>query len=256
MVMDFFAPWCKACPAAAQELEKLATGDYSDSCVFLLVCVDGDAEAAHKWASENGIQRCHVAIVDDDDLPEAYGVSGLPHHVLIAPNGKVERNYEVALPGDLADVLRTGNATEAHDNTAPVSRISKEFRALEKTDPLLMENPRRFVMFPIQYPAIWEMYKVSRELRTKSERGVLTRRRKKMKQSTRNCKSNRPRSNRTDAKRSQMKRRQKSKKRRKLQNPPQNLRPRKQMRQRMKSPKSPHHSEMVARLINTLGLRR
>lgn len=26
-------------------------------------------------------------------------------------------------------------------------------------EPLLRENPRRFVIFPIQYPDIWEMYK-------------------------------------------------------------------------------------------------
>jgi len=41
----------------------------------------------------------------------------------------------------------------------PLSRISKEFRELEKTDPLLQENERRWVMFPIHYPEIWEMYK-------------------------------------------------------------------------------------------------
>ena len=40
-----------------------------------------------------------------------------------------------------------------------VSRISAEFRALEKEDPLLKENPRRWVLFPIQYPGIYEMYK-------------------------------------------------------------------------------------------------
>merc|ERR1712188_315540 len=34
-----------------------------------------------------------------------------------------------------------------------------EYRELEKLDPLLRENPRRFVMFPIQYPEGWEMYK-------------------------------------------------------------------------------------------------
>lgn len=39
------------------------------------------------------------------------------------------------------------------------SRISAEFIELEKSDPILKENPRRWVMFPIQYPAIWEMYK-------------------------------------------------------------------------------------------------
>jgi len=33
------------------------------------------------------------------------------------------------------------------------------FKALEKEELLLQENKRRFVLFPIQYPAIWSMYK-------------------------------------------------------------------------------------------------
>merc|ERR1711937_810667 len=40
-----------------------------------------------------------------------------------------------------------------------VSEISKQYCKLEESDPLLMDNPRRWVMFPIQYPAVWEMYK-------------------------------------------------------------------------------------------------
>merc|ERR1711865_213945 len=40
-----------------------------------------------------------------------------------------------------------------------VDEVSKQFCELEKTDPLLMDNPRRWVMFPIQYPEVWEMYK-------------------------------------------------------------------------------------------------
>ena len=32
-------------------------------------------------------------------------MSGLPHHVLIAPDGTVARNYEVTLPQDLEEVL-------------------------------------------------------------------------------------------------------------------------------------------------------
>ena len=31
-------------------------------------------------------------------------------------------------------------------------------KKLEKEDPLLKENPNRWVMFPIKYPQIWEMY--------------------------------------------------------------------------------------------------
>jgi len=41
----------------------------------------------------------------------------------------------------------------------PVSRISAEFRELERHDPLLKENPRRWVLLPIQFPAVFEMYK-------------------------------------------------------------------------------------------------
>merc|ERR1711957_1099330 len=44
-------------------------------------------------------------------------------------------------------------------STAPTSEITKQYCKLEESDPLLMENPRRFVMFPIQYPEVWEMYK-------------------------------------------------------------------------------------------------
>jgi len=41
----------------------------------------------------------------------------------------------------------------------PTSRISEEFRELEKSDPLLRENPQRWVLFPIQYPNVYDMYK-------------------------------------------------------------------------------------------------
>jgi len=43
--------------------------------------------------------------------------------------------------------------------TQPICEISKKYSELEKTDPLLMDNPHRWVMFPIQYPEVWEMYK-------------------------------------------------------------------------------------------------
>jgi ribonucleoside-diphosphate reductase subunit M2 len=40
-----------------------------------------------------------------------------------------------------------------------MSRVSAEYKELEKNEVLLKENPRRWVMFPIQFPAVWEMYK-------------------------------------------------------------------------------------------------
>jgi len=157
-VLDFFAPWCKSCPAAAKQLEGLASGDYAGQCLFLLVCVDGEEEDVRDFASKHGIRACTVAWVDPDELPEGYGVSGLPHHTLVGRDGVVKRNFKVALPDDLDEALAAVVPCEGPANSA-VSRISAEFRELEKQDPLLRENPQRWVMFPIQYPEIWEMYK-------------------------------------------------------------------------------------------------
>lgn len=38
-------------------------------------------------------------------------------------------------------------------------RESRRLKELEKEEPLLKENPKRFVILPIQYPDIWQFYK-------------------------------------------------------------------------------------------------
>jgi ribonucleoside-diphosphate reductase subunit M2 len=38
-------------------------------------------------------------------------------------------------------------------------QTTRQLKELEKEEPLLKENPRRFVIFPIQYDSIWKMYK-------------------------------------------------------------------------------------------------
>jgi len=161
MVVDFFAPWCQACPAAAKKLEDLASGDMAEKCTFLLVCVDGGEDEVNKFAKINNLSKCVVAYVDDNDLPADYMVSGLPHHTLISADGKVFKNFEVNLLADLDEMLSCSAIVTPSKKVqlAPLSRVSQEIKRLEQEDPLLKENPRRFVMFPIQYPEVWEMYK-------------------------------------------------------------------------------------------------
>mmetsp|Transcript_76436 Transcript_76436/g.120723 ORF Transcript_76436/g.120723 Transcript_76436/m.120723 type:complete len:500 (-) Transcript_76436:272-1771(-) len=164
LVIDFFAPWCKSCPAAAQKLEELAGGEHGNNCKFVIVCVDGGIEAAREFASAHGIQKCIVASVVDDDAPDSYKVRGLPHHALVDCQGVLVKNYSVDLPGDLDACFQVKDTPEpvttlAEKQVAPTSSISSQYRELEKSDPILVENPHRWVMFPIQYPAVWEMYK-------------------------------------------------------------------------------------------------
>lgn len=41
-------------------------------------------------------------------------------------------------------------------------------------EPLLRDNPRRFVIFPIEYPDIWQMYKkVSKNLRNVFKKKII-----------------------------------------------------------------------------------
>merc|ERR1711937_598366 len=72
--------------------------------------------------------------------------------------GKKEGGYST---GNAAVPLAE-NAKEAPlqvGANASKSRVSEEFKELEKSEVLLRDNPRRWVMFPIQHPEIWEMYK-------------------------------------------------------------------------------------------------
>ena len=44
---------------------------------------------------------------------------------------------------------------DVEDEAAAIARVKQ----LESEEPLLQENPRRFVLFPISHPDIWQFYK-------------------------------------------------------------------------------------------------
>jgi thiol-disulfide isomerase/thioredoxin len=165
LVLDFFAPWCKSCPAAAKKLDELASGEYGSRCVFAIICVDGGIDAAKEFAAAHGIQKCVIAAVVDEDAPsDLYEVRGLPHHTLVDCQGVLVKNYSVEFPDDLDACLQakpeaTQSVPEEVESVLPLGSVSKEFVELELSDPLLMDNPSRWVMFPIQYPEVWEAYK-------------------------------------------------------------------------------------------------
>jgi len=44
-------------------------------------------------------------------------------------------------------------------SASSAASTSRRFKELEKFEPLLMENPQRWVLFPIRYPEVYKMYK-------------------------------------------------------------------------------------------------
>ncbi|KAJ5122262.1 Ribonucleoside-diphosphate reductase small chain [Penicillium atrosanguineum] len=45
------------------------------------------------------------------------------------------------------------------DKIVEVTKVASGIKEIEANEPLLQENPHRFVMFPIKYHEIWQMYK-------------------------------------------------------------------------------------------------
>lgn len=74
----------------------------------------------------------------------------------ISADSEYKRSYEnFDQPEDLQKIRWA-----KHDEfLAPYREHREKIRALEKDEPLLKENKHRFVMFPIKYSDIWEMYK-------------------------------------------------------------------------------------------------
>ena len=66
-------------------------------------------------------------------------------------------NKENAINGKIEPVSHLKTRVPSGEPNA--LRLKSSLKDLEKDEPLLKENPRRFVILPIQYDAIWKMYK-------------------------------------------------------------------------------------------------
>ncbi|HEY0989906.1 MAG TPA: TlpA disulfide reductase family protein [Kofleriaceae bacterium] len=83
-VLDFWATWCGPCLVAMPRLEKLAR---SHPDVAVLAINLDDAVAARALFNEHGYTMTLLA--DDSDVRDRYGVSSIPHTVIIDRSGVV-----------------------------------------------------------------------------------------------------------------------------------------------------------------------
>ena len=76
-------------------------------------------------------------------------------------NLHLSENKENSTDGSNKSPVKTNTIvkTPVKKPSAISSKVGQQLKALEVDEPLLKENPRRFVILPIQYDAIWKMYK-------------------------------------------------------------------------------------------------
>jgi peroxiredoxin len=92
VLLDFWATWCGPCVAETPDLK--ATWDaFKGDPRFAIVSLSLDPEAAapRDYASKNGLAWTQGFLGDwsDSDVPDRYGVDGIPAIFLIGPDGKI-----------------------------------------------------------------------------------------------------------------------------------------------------------------------
>ena len=87
-LVDFWASWCPYCIKELPELRELYN-KYKDSNLILVGVAVRDEEADTKTAVEkHGISW--PVMYNTRRIPyDKYGIGGIPHHILIAPDGTI-----------------------------------------------------------------------------------------------------------------------------------------------------------------------
>ncbi|CAD7968829.1 unnamed protein product [Amoebophrya sp. A25] len=196
VILDFYTTWCAKCPDAAKEMQKLANDSSTfsgsvKSAAFVLVNLENDLEGAAEFCEKHQIEatsdissakgsKVISVVIDDDLLPSEYGVQGIPHKTVIKNGFVVANGSDVELAkacaeagdagSDTASTCDLGSEEEAVDKKEEGAlfkfedrkralAVSDDIKRKEGDEVLLAENTQRWVMFPIKYPEIWEMYK-------------------------------------------------------------------------------------------------
>eukprot|EP00397_Hematodinium_sp_SG-2012_P014586 GEMP01014831.1.p1 GENE.GEMP01014831.1~~GEMP01014831.1.p1 ORF type:complete len:493 (+),score=129.54 GEMP01014831.1:184-1662(+) len=155
VVLDFVTNWCVSCPAIARKIDSFA--DTEKDALFVILNLEGQHDETRTFMRDNSISHAIVGVIADDAVPREYGIKGLPHKTAIRNSLVTHNGHDVDLDARPWSMAIVNAPTPAKSN--PRRDYSERLKELEKDDPLLKENPHRWVMFPIQYPSIWEMYK-------------------------------------------------------------------------------------------------
>jgi thiol-disulfide isomerase/thioredoxin len=105
-VLDFWATWCSVCLASMPRIEKLSRS-HPDVAV-LAINID-DPGAARALFNERGYTMTLLA--DDGDVSRRYGVSAVPHTVIIDRAGRV-REVDRGTGTDLASAVEAARTSD------------------------------------------------------------------------------------------------------------------------------------------------
>ena len=89
VLVDFWASWCGPCVREMPNIKDVYT-NYKDKGLVVLGVNVWDKKDKLKSSIENmGMDWNHIAIFEGTKAADAYGIDGIPHIILFAPDGKI-----------------------------------------------------------------------------------------------------------------------------------------------------------------------
>lgn len=117
VVVSFWATWCPYCLKELPVLNALQNSAAKDH--IQVITVNTEDRPTFRAAAHALAPSFTIALTNDPDkkASKAYGVSGIPHMLIISKNGKIIQVYrgydETSLPQIVADINEATGATAA-----------------------------------------------------------------------------------------------------------------------------------------------
>ena len=89
ILVDFWASWCGPCRASIPALQDIYNKYRGDRFDILGITVSDRPEASLKAAEELGVEWPLILNVDFSLIMKLYGITGIPHTILFAPDGTI-----------------------------------------------------------------------------------------------------------------------------------------------------------------------
>jgi thiol-disulfide isomerase/thioredoxin len=91
LLLDFWASWCGPCIETFPELRAFAEKN-ADEVTVIGIDVDENPEDWARATEKHGVTWVNLHVDPESTFPRQYGVVGIPHTVLVSPEGIVLRN--------------------------------------------------------------------------------------------------------------------------------------------------------------------
>ncbi len=122
--LDFSATWCGPCHMQAAYLGKVEKElrKYPFVSITILTDARGNRETLKKWANK---YKLHYVLDGPRNLSSKYGVSGIPHNVIIRPDGTVAKFWAGAPANKERFIVNVKNAVPQMFSATKITTKSK-----------------------------------------------------------------------------------------------------------------------------------